>query len=62
MTSALLGIFAILLAFLGAVLAAHAIDTGMFTFGLGLIGFGVFFVYWLTKDHFDHRDEAAPKA
>lgn len=61
MTSSLLGIFAALLALLGAVLAAHAIDTGMFTFGLGLLGFGVFFVYWLMKDHFDQR-EAAPKA
>ncbi len=61
MTSSLLGIFAVLLALLGAVLASRAIDTGMFTFGLGLIGFGVFFVYWLTKDHFDHRDEASPE-
>ena len=42
-------------------LASRAIDTGMFTFGLGLIVFGVFFVFWLIKDHFDHRDEASPE-
>jgi hypothetical protein len=59
MTSALLGIFAVLLALIGAILAANAIDTGMFTFGLGLIVFGVFFIYWLAKDHFDQREKAS---
>jgi hypothetical protein len=62
MTSSLLGIFAVLLALIGAVLAAHAIDTGMFTFGLGLVVFGVFFVYWLTKDHFDQREKASSES
>jgi hypothetical protein len=61
MTSSLLGIFAVLLALLGAVLAANAIDTGMFTFGLGLVAFGAFFVYWLTKDYFDQREKASPE-
>ena len=49
----LLGILAGFFALLGAVLAAGAIDTGMFTFGIGLVAFGVLFIFWLIKDHFD---------
>jgi hypothetical protein len=64
MTAWLLGILAGFFALLGAVLAAGAIDTGMFTFGLGLAGFGVLFVFWLIKDHFDaaERSRAASEA
>ncbi len=53
MTAWLLGILAGFFALLGSILAAGAIDTGMFTFGMGLVGFGVLFVFWLIKDHFD---------
>lgn len=52
------GTLSILFALLGAVLASRAIDTGMFTFGLGLIGFGVFFAFWLMKDGFDQAERA----
>jgi hypothetical protein len=58
MTAWLLGILAGFFAVLGAVLAAGAVDTGMFTFGLGLVGFGVLFVFWLIKDHFDTAERS----
>jgi hypothetical protein len=61
MTSWILGIFAVLFALLGAVLASQAIDIGMSTFGFGLFGFGVFFVYWLVKDHFDEQERVRPR-
>ena len=62
MTAWLLGILAGFFALLGAILAAGAIDTGMFTFGMGLVGFGVLFVFWLIKDHFDAIEKSqAPR-
>ena len=41
------------LALLGLILAANAYDTGMYTFGLGLFAFGIFFDFWLVKKTFD---------
>jgi hypothetical protein len=58
MTSWILGIVTGIFALLGAVLASHAIDIGMATFGSGLAVFGVFFVFWLLKDHFDEAERA----
>ncbi len=62
MTSWILGAAAVLFALLGTVLASRAIDIGMSTFGFGLVGFGVFFVYWLIKDHFDEQERATEEA
>ncbi|MBV8651131.1 MAG: hypothetical protein JO255_06655 [Alphaproteobacteria bacterium] len=56
MISWILGIVAGLFALLGAVLASHAIDIGMATFGFGLAVFGTFFIFWLVKDHFDEDE------
>ena len=50
------GIFGLVAALLGAVLAAHALDVGMLTFGLGLVVFGVFLIFWLIKDHYDQEE------
>jgi hypothetical protein len=58
MTSWILGIVSVLFSLLGAVLASRAIDVGMTTFGFGLFVFGIFFVYWLVKDHFDEQERA----
>ncbi len=59
MTYWIFGLLAGLCGLLGAVLAAHALDVGMFTFGLGLIAFAVVYVFWLIKDHFDQRERAS---
>ncbi|HUH84945.1 MAG TPA: hypothetical protein VLX85_10050 [Stellaceae bacterium] len=56
MSSSIFGVFAALLALLGVVLAANAIDVGMMTFGFGLLVFGVWFVFWLIKDHWDEQE------
>ncbi|HYM04728.1 MAG TPA: hypothetical protein VET85_17380 [Stellaceae bacterium] len=50
------GVLATLFGLLGAVLASGAIDIGMFTFGIGLIGFSIVFVYWSMKDAFDQKE------
>ena len=54
------------LAVLGLVLAANAYDNGMYTFGLGLFAFGIFFDFWLVKKSFDAkepvREAVAPPA
>lgn len=52
------GVSAFLAALLGAILAAQALDLGMATFGLGLVGFAVLFVFWLIKDHFDQIERS----
>jgi hypothetical protein len=49
MTSWLLGILVGLFALLGLYLAAYAIDTGMFTFGFLLVGFGIVYIFWLIR-------------
>jgi hypothetical protein len=58
MTYWLFGILAVVFGLLGAVLASRAIDIGMYTFGLGLVGFAVLLVFWLTKDHFDEQERS----
>ena len=58
MTHWIFGGLAALFALLGGILASRAIDAGMFTFGLGLIGFGVFFIFWLMKDNFDQAESS----
>ncbi len=58
MTNGSFGVVAVLLALLGAVLASRAIDVGMMTFGLGLIGFGLLFAFWLMKDYWDERERS----
>ncbi len=59
MTAWILGILCALFALLGAVLAANALDTGMYVFGLGLVVFGLWFDFWLMKTHFDEADRHA---
>jgi hypothetical protein len=58
MTYWLFGIIATLFGLLGAVLASRAIDIGMSTFGLGLVGFAILLVFWLMKDHFDEQERS----
>jgi hypothetical protein len=58
MTYWLFGILAVVFGLLGAVLASRAIDIGMYTFGLGLVGFAVLLVFWLAKDHFDEQERS----
>jgi len=60
MSTWLFSIFGVLCAFLGAVLAAGAIDIGMSVFGFGLVVFGVWLIFWLLKDHFDEGERAEP--
>jgi Zn-dependent membrane protease YugP len=62
MTDWILGLVMAVLAVLGLVLAANAYDTGMYTFGLGLFAFGIFFDFWLVKKSFDAKERAAPAA
>jgi len=52
------GIFALVAGLLGAVLASRAIDIGMLTFGLGLVVFAAFLIFWLLKDHFDEEERS----
>jgi hypothetical protein len=52
------GVFAVAAALLGAILASQALDLGMATFGLSLVGFAVLFVFWLMKDHFDQIERS----
>jgi hypothetical protein len=53
----ILGGFMAALAVLGLVLASGAYDTGMYTFGLGLFAFGIFFDFWLVKKSFDAKEQ-----
>jgi hypothetical protein len=52
------GIFALIAGLLGAILASRAVDIGMTTFGIGLIVFGVFLIFWLIKDHYDQEERS----
>ncbi len=53
MSDIVLGTLVTLLGLLGVFLAGNALDAGMETFGLGLAGFAVLYVFWLIKTHFD---------
>jgi hypothetical protein len=55
----ILAAFVTFLSILGLVLASGAYDTGMYTFGLGLFVFGIFFDFWLMKKNFDAKERAA---
>ena len=55
MSAWIFGVFATLLALLGAVVASRALDIGMSTFGFGLVVFGIGLVLWLIKDYFDEE-------
>jgi hypothetical protein len=55
----ILGLAMAVFAVLGLVLASGAYDTGMYTFGLLLFAFGVFFDFWLVKKFFDAKEQAA---
>ncbi len=56
------GLFAVLGAFLGAILASRAVDFGMLTFGIGLIVFAIVLIFWLIKDHFDQEERTRADA
>jgi hypothetical protein len=58
MMSWFFGIFALLAALLGAILASRALDIGMATFGIGLVVFAVLLIFWLIKDHFDQAERS----
>jgi hypothetical protein len=62
MTGWIFAVIAALLALLGAVLASHAVDIGMATFGFGLIVFGVWLGFWLMKDYWDELERTRPRA
>ncbi len=62
MMDLVLAAFVTFLSILGLVLAAGAYDTGMYTFGLGLFAFGVFFDFWLMKKNFDAKERATAAA
>jgi hypothetical protein len=46
-------------ALLGAILAAGARDDGMYVFGLSLVAFGVFMVFFVIKQHYDRAAAAS---
>ena len=56
MVALVIGVFVTLCGLVGAVLAANAMDIGMYSFGLGLIGFAVLVDFWLTKEYFDELE------
>jgi hypothetical protein len=56
MVALIIGVFVTLCGLAGAVLAANAMDIGMYSFGLGLIGFAVVVDFWLTKEYFDELE------
>ena len=56
----ILGLVMAVLAVLGLVLASGAYDIGMYTFGLLLFAFGVFFDFWLVKKSFDTKERQVP--
>jgi hypothetical protein len=43
---------------LGLVMAAHARDTEIYIFGLGLAGFGPAFIFGQIRRHFDEQERA----
>lgn len=53
MTSWIVGIVCGLFGLLGAFLAANAMDDGMFVFGLGLVAFGIWMIYFLIRKRSD---------
>ncbi len=57
MSAWIIGTIAVLVGLLGGVLAANAIDLGIYLFGFGLILFAVWFVFWLIKDNFDQQQK-----
>ncbi len=57
MSAWIVGTIVVLVGLLGAVLAANAIDLGIYLFGFGLILFSVGFVFWLIKDNFDQEQK-----
>jgi hypothetical protein len=59
MTEWILGAFVTILGIIGLILAAGAYDTGMYTFGLALFAFGIWFDFWLIKKSFDAAEHAA---
>ena len=56
MTDTVVGTLIALMGLLGLVLAGNAVDSGMYVFGLGLAIFGVSFVCFLVKRHFDRQE------
>ena len=56
MVALVIGVFVTICGLLGAVLAANALDIGMYSFGLGLVGFAVVVDFWLTKEYFDELE------
>jgi len=58
MIELIIGIFAGLCALAGVELAAGALDTGMYVFGLALAGFGCFLGFFTVKLHFDAAEAA----
>ena len=55
----ILGIFAVFSALLGLFMAAGALDTGVFLFGLGLFGAGVLFAWWMIKTAYDEQEASS---
>jgi len=60
MANWIFGIFALIAGLVGALMAARALDVGVLTFGLGLVVFAVFLIFWLIKDHYDQQERSQP--
>ncbi|MCW5729619.1 MAG: hypothetical protein KIT81_05375 [Alphaproteobacteria bacterium] len=58
LSSMLIGALVTVLALLGLIMAAGATDGGIAVFGYLLFLFGVLFVFWLIKRHYDELDKA----
>ena len=52
-------LFGAILALVGLAAISVAEELGLMLFGYGLFGFGVLFVLFLVKRHFDHVDGIA---
>lgn len=56
MSNWIVGTVSGLFGLLGLFLASRAVDDGMLVFGIALVVFGIFMVFWLMKQAFDAND------
>lgn len=56
MSAIVIGALVSVLGLFGLVLAAGALDSGMYQFGIALFAFAALYVGWLVKKHYDGID------